>query len=266
MAKTKPQTAGRRFITLSEAARNALNKARRNRHSLSGSGYYARNYLQRVASVQDEGRRICVALEARNEKDRAQLLAAALDSLSSGSDSFDEAATKLNRLRTVWYSTILPHAEGSGIGISDHPYYLPPELRHLLPHLCGQVFDQVQGCFSFQFWDAQLVMLRKLAESLIIDGYEKAGRQNEIIINNNYLPFGDLLGKAKSGALFTLSRDSKSALDSVKQLGDNAAHNPRFIAKRSDVEKIQHSSRILLEDLALNIKRFETARPRLLLP
>lgn len=266
MAKTKPQTVGRRFVAVSEAARNALSKAKRNRHSLSGSGYYARDYLQRVASVQDEGRRICALLEARNQKEHAELLTAALDSLSSGTDSFNEAATKLNRLRTVWYSTVLPRAEGTGIGVSGQPYYLPPEMRHLLPHLLGHVFDQVQGCFSFQFWDAQLVMLRKLTESLIIAAYEKAGRPNEITNNGNYLPFGELCGKAKSGSPLVLSRDSKNALDSVKQLGDNAAHNPRFVAKRSDMEKIQNGSRILIEDLAQNIRNFEVSRPRLLLP
>ena len=46
-----------------------------------------------------------------------------------------------------------------------------------------------------------------------------------------------------------LGRNAKKGLESVKELGDQSAHNRRFLAKQSDIDKIQSNTRTLTEEL-----------------
>lgn len=248
-----------RFTALLEAARKSLRNARKNRHSLSGAGYYAGQFMERMNALHQAADRRAQELEIQGQPDHADALRSALVGLSAGTDSFGKAEAELNRVRTVWYTSAQKHLGSSAARIMEQTKYLPPELRNSIPPFFRSIFDQIQGCFAFQYWDAGLVMLRKLVEVLVIDGYENSERQAEITTNGNYLAFGDLVGKAKSGALFTLSRDSKSAIDEVKRLGDNAAHNPRFVARKSDVHGLRVGSRILVEDLVKNIHKISSA-------
>ena len=243
-----------------EDARKTLRKAVRNRHSLSGLGYYAQAYFESVARLREAGQDVCLELDARDQKETARALDMALTMLSSNQDSFEGAESGLNRIRTLWYSDIRPQLapRTTSPRLPDR-HLLAPELRNLLPRSLTAAFDQAQGCYAFEFWDATLVMVRKITESLIIEAYEKAGRASEIKSNGFYLQLGDLIGKAKSGTFLRLSRDSKNALDDVKRLGDNSAHNPKFSAHRSDVDGLRLGARILLQDLLEHIESMTTA-------
>lgn len=256
MLKEKVAHSSSNFVGLLETARRALRKARRNRHSISGSGYYARAYHDAISQLAGLGEAISVRLDASEQSERAGMLRQALATLLKERHSFDRADSQLSDLRAMWYAHLRP-----SIGVvSEGRCYLVPELRESLPRSLRSIFDQAQACFSSGLWDAGLVMLRKLIESLIIVGYERRNKEDEIRTHGNFIPFGDLIGKAKSGELFRLSRDSKSAIDEVKRLGDNAAHNPRFSARTSDVEALRVGVRILIEEITKNIEQFEMAQ------
>lgn len=216
-----------------------------------GTGYYAKAYWRNLDRLRHDGQALADELERNDRANEAKALRAAIDDLKL-TNGFADAESRLTRLRTICYSTLDEHAPVGRGGRRRLPL-LPPELRANVPAVLRSVFDQVQGCYSFEFWDAALVMIRKLTESLIIEGYELAGEAHQIKTNGQYLNFGDLAGKAKSGSFFRLARDSKAALDAVKSLGDNAAHNPRFLGRRSDLDGLRNGLRILTEDLTKNI-------------
>ena len=69
-------------------------------------------------------------------------------------------------------------------------------------------------CFDHCQYDASLLMIRKLIEILIIELYERHNLANKI-----------------------------------KELADLSAHNRRFIAKITDIEKIQFGIRVVIEEL-----------------
>jgi hypothetical protein len=247
------------FLQALDESTTILKKARRNRHSLTGAGYYARSYWEKVSELRREGELLAQELERADRSEQSHLLRAALANLTPGDGSFADAESQLNRVRALWYTAIQLNLRATRAQRKVATHFLPLELRADIPGSIKTAFDQIQGCYAFEFWDAALVMLRKLVESLVIEGYEIAGRGAEIKLNGNYLAFGDLVGKAKSGSLFRLSRDSKSAIDTVKTLGDNAAHNPRFSGSRSDLDGLRNGARILLQDLLNNIKGFQKA-------
>ena len=249
----------RPFLKLLEVATSSLRRARRNRHSLGGTGYYAKAYWRSMGELKREGALVAQELEKNDRVEQAKLLRVALEQANPLDGSFVEAESQLNRVRTLWYSAIEHNIQIGRAQPRIPKKYLTPELRENIPGPLRSVFDQIQGCYAFEFWDAALVMVRKLVESLIIEGYEIAKKDHEIKANGNYIAFGDLVGKAKSGVLFRLSRDSKGAIDTVKALGDNAAHNPRFTGRRSDLDGLRNGARILTEDLARNIETFRRA-------
>src|SRR5712692_1883692 len=161
MQAERGNSTGRDFAGLISEADRALRMARRNRHSLTGAGYYAKAFWQKVGEVRNEGERVALELERRGYAQEAGLVRAVLRELSPGEIGFAEAKSRLDGTRRAWYTTI-------GYNVQTRPdrkrivsHYLAPELRDHLPGALRGVFNQIQGCCAFEFWDAGLVMLRK---------------------------------------------------------------------------------------------------------
>ncbi len=246
-----------RFSALITEAIKLLRRARRNRHSLAGNGYYARAYWKIIGEFKREGHLLAIQLGELGLHEEVDLLHTTIDRVASHQDSAG-AEEEMVRLRTLCVVKLEPCLYGAASPKRAIKSFLPPEFCTSVPRFLRPVFEQVQGCYAYEFRDAALVMLRKLVESLIIEGYEVSGRGSEIKKNGNYLQFGDLVGKATSGTLFRLSRDSKIAIEDVKKLGDNAAHTLHFHARKSEVDQLRKGARILLEDLLKTIEGLPT--------
>ncbi len=259
MQKEKPKVEIRRFGNLLEQTRTLLRKARKHRHSLRGTGFYAKAFWKSVGALKSAGESIAREFEEKSAQDEADKLRIILSRLNAIQEFDDGAEAELSRAQTAWRIELEPTLIIGKTTKKAPADFLASELRSRLPGFLRNIFDQIQGCYAYEFWDASLVMLRKLVESLIIEGYETAGRGSEIKANGEYQQLGDLVGKAKSGALFRLSRDSKNAIDAVKKFGDIAAHGPRFHANRSDVVGLRTGSTILLQDMLTNFETFRDA-------
>lgn len=130
------------------------------------------------------------------------------------------------------------HAEG----------YIPEEVWIATPSYIQKVCRQLNGCFAYAYYDASLVMLRRLMETLIIEAYDHLSRRAEIDDSSGNPPmFGKLVECAKGG--LSIGRNTKSALDKVKGLGDRSAHDRRFNACAADLTKIQADVRAGVQDL-----------------
>lgn len=106
-------------------------------------------------------------------------------------------------------------------------------------------------CYDIEAYDACLVMVRRILETLIIELFEKKGISDRIKNSHGYYMFcGDLIDELlKEKNLWTIGRNTVQALPSIKTKGDLSAHNRRFNAKKSDIDQLKDGLRITIEEL-----------------
>jgi hypothetical protein len=122
-----------------------------------------------------------------------------------------------------------------------------------------KVCEQMNGCYQYGFFDAASVMMRRLIETLIIEAYEALHRESEIKDpNGNYLMLRDLVARAIGAKPIGLGRDARDALGKIKEMGDRSAHNRRYNAVKSDMDKVQSGVRVIVDEL-LNIAQLRTS-------
>ena len=116
---------------------------------------------------------------------------------------------------------------------------------------------QVQGCYQGGFYDGCAVMIRRLVETLIIECFEQHGIGNAAKgSDGEYLYLRDLIAEFVTHPEWSVSRNSRSALQQLKAIGDLSAHSRRFTARREDLNRVANDLRISLEEL-VHIARFD---------
>lgn len=116
-----------------------------------------------------------------------------------------------------------------------------------------EIVLQANGCYQNRWFDACSVMVRKLIENLIIAVYEHHGRAQDIQASNgNFLMLGALIDRILADPAFTLGRETKTGLPLIKELGDRAAHNRHFMAKKPDVDKAIKNLRVIVSELLMH--------------
>lgn len=112
------------------------------------------------------------------------------------------------------------------------------------------VANQANGAFEKGWFDACLVMVRRLLETLIIEVFEHHKLAGKIKTKDgDFLHLADLVSRVLSEESWNLSRNAKRALPRLKDIGDKSAHSRRFNAHLKDVEK-------LLDDIRLVVQEF----------
>ena len=117
---------------------------------------------------------------------------------------------------------------------------------------------QVILCYDYGFYDACLVMTRRLIETLIIEIFERNKISDKIKKpgTDHYYMCGDLIDVLLKEKSWTLGRDASKALPVIKSKADNCAHNRRYNAKKADIDNIQSGLRVVLEEL-IHLANFE---------
>ena len=135
--------------------------------------------------------------------------------------------------------------------------YIPKEIWGGTRNYIEKVAVQLCGCWENRFYDAAAVMLRRLAETLIIEAYEKLQRDQEIKdLDDNYLMLGALVDRACGQNGLNLGREAKGGLKEMKEHGDRSAHNRRINAVRPELERLRPQARTAVEEL-INIARLK---------
>jgi len=113
-----------------------------------------------------------------------------------------------------------------------------------------RVVHQINGAYANACYDCCAVMIRRLIETLIIETYEKHNIPGRIRTpSGNYMLLGDLISATLSETTFTLGRSAKAALPRLKDVGDRSAHDRRFNAHRSDIDKLIPDIRTVVQEL-----------------
>lgn len=133
--------------------------------------------------------------------------------------------------------------------------YLPEPIWRNTRGYIEEVCRELNGSFRHAYYNAAAVMLRRLLETLVIESYERLGRETEIKDGGgNYLMLSDLAERAcgeKGHRGLNLGRDSKKALKDARNVGNWSAHARRFLAHASDLTKFQDGMRLLVQELIL---------------
>lgn len=134
--------------------------------------------------------------------------------------------------------------------INSSPDLYPAELFKDTRTFLEKLSNQILSSYKAGIFDGCAVLSRKLVEILIIECFEKHGVESEIKGDNgNYLYLSDLISKFLTSSKWILSRNTKDALPKIKALGDQSAHNRRFLARKNDIDQMKNNLRIVLEEL-----------------
>ena len=113
-----------------------------------------------------------------------------------------------------------------------------------------RVIHQINGSYSKGWYDACAVMIRRLVETLIIEAFEEHGVADKIKNKNgDFFYLRDLITHTLSERAWNLSRNTKSALPRLKDVGDLSAHSRRFNAQRQDIDKLISDLRVVVQEL-----------------
>ncbi|GAA5085452.1 hypothetical protein GCM10023210_06290 [Chryseobacterium ginsengisoli] len=128
----------------------------------------------------------------------------------------------------------------------------PLELLNNTRGYIEKIGNQAIFCYDYGQYDASLVMIRKLLETLIIEIFEKFKIPNEIKDSDgNFYMLAQLVDNLISNSNWNLGRTTKQYLPKIKKLADTSAHNRRFNAKKSDIDQYKNELRMIIEELLL---------------
>lgn len=158
---------------------------------------------------------------------------------------------QLNQKGVTHASAAYGHLCEGPTTVADETSYIPEAVYRGTRGYIERVCVQLNGCFHHGYYDAASVMLRRVAETLLIEAYENEGREQEIRDgDDNYKMLRDLIAHAAGNAGLALGRETKTALREIKAFGDRAAHNRRFTTRLRDLENLRGGFRVMFDELA----------------
>jgi hypothetical protein len=154
-------------------------------------------------------------------------------------------------------------AAARGIQASAHELLGPPEegfrstTQRVVPvsivrgtrGYLEKLVNQANGSYDRGWYDACAVLVRRILETLIIEAFEKFKIESKIKnTNGDFFYLRDLITEALKETGWNLSRNCKSALPRLKDVGDKSAHSRRFIAQRGDIEPLLADIRLVVQE------------------
>lgn len=106
-------------------------------------------------------------------------------------------------------------------------------------------------CYDSGLYNACFVLLRRLIETLIIEVFEKYGYSERIKTDGGfYIHLHYLLEQLlREDNQWNIGRNASVGFKKIKEKGDLAAHNRRFLARKSDIDDLRDYIRICIEEL-----------------
>jgi hypothetical protein len=127
---------------------------------------------------------------------------------------------------------------------------LPKDLFSKTRGYIERVVEQMNKSYDVGLYDCCAVMCRRLLETLIIEVYEHSGQSASVkAADGNFLMLSGLVSHLEADASLTLSRNGMKGVKDFKALGDLSAHNRRFNAQKSDIDRVRDGLRVVAEEL-----------------
>ena len=112
-----------------------------------------------------------------------------------------------------------------------------------------KLIKQANHCYENNCYDACAVMIRRAFEILLIHSYQNNNIEDEIKNSDgNYYMLETICNNAKNNRILDLSR-SKNDLDSIRELGNLAAHKITYNTTNKDIDNLKVKLRVCFEEL-----------------
>ena len=217
--------------------------ARRQRRSLSGDNYYGNRLLELRADATNAFRELS-AQTAGDTSAMAEMMEAVFSPNTDRARRAQTAKDLLFSLRTTWRST-----RGSSTSLAAEQVFPLTILDQTGRGYLTSIGRQMNGCFSSGWCDACAVMLRRLVEIALIEAFEAKGVAANIKdASGNYLQLSDLVSAALAEGSWTLSRNARSALPQLRDLGHRSAHGRYYHGRPEDIERVRDGARVVIEE------------------
>jgi hypothetical protein len=113
-----------------------------------------------------------------------------------------------------------------------------------------RIANQINGSYENGWYDACAAMIRRLIETLIIETFEYHKIADKIKgPGGDFLYLRDLVSKTLGESTWNLSRNCKTALPKLKDIGNKSAHNRFFVAQRGDIQPLITEIRTVVQEL-----------------
>ena len=132
---------------------------------------------------------------------------------------------------------------------SDHSY-LSVDLVATTPSYIRDLLEEVNGAFAAGCFTACGMVLRRFAETLLIEAFER--KDNAHLIQGpggEWLTLEGIVAVAEQPASLGLTRNARKALAGIKKIGDLSAHDRHFVAKRHHLSRQQLDVEVAVQGL-----------------
>lgn len=234
------------------AAEETAKKAYRHNHPLSGGSFYATKFSQSQAQATLIWRTLSTRLKSFDDPS----IKLAIKEIESSINIFFNPKTGRNkrgglRKRVAYlYKTVIEPATTSAPTHAPTDDLFSLEIVRDTRGYIERVAEQACGSYDQAWYDAASVMSRRLLETLIIETFE-AHKLDSKIKNpdGTFYYLSGLIPTLLSETSWNISRNVRKALPQLKDLGDQSAHNRRYLARKNDLDAIKRELRITLEEL-----------------
>jgi len=175
------------------------------------------------------------------------LIASPLVSKGKARNAFRANAKHVGKLREKFGPIV---GAPTDIIVDDATALIPNGTLSLDRKYLSEIVRQVNEGYVSKHFDSVAVMLRRLAESLLIEVYIHAKQEAAIKSNGNFMMFDALIRAFDADATFNKSRNLVKPLRQIKEVGDTAAHDRNYITRKADIEHIKLESRRCISELA----------------
>lgn len=109
---------------------------------------------------------------------------------------------------------------------------------------------QINACYEHNLFDGCAVLMRRLLEIMLILSYRQLSIESAIQDSSgNYFLLDGIINDAKTNGTLALSRNSKSELDTFRQLGNFSAHRIEYTCRREYIQPHIQNYRALIVEL-----------------
>lgn len=243
-----------------------LEVVKRNRYDLNGRTWYAKKAREQTAVLKRHVDSVARLLTQRDEGDKAKKLHEEISIIVHTVPTVERKLRALDSIRFLWDSEIVSllaaneaekHQEEG-----TRELFIPVSTFERCPKPIQSVAAEMNQCFVQGCANAASLLFRRLAEMLIEDGYELAGRSGDIKTPEGYVGFSELVGQATSGKVFNLPSPAKQGLKDIQSYGNGAAHSRFFVVKKDDLEKVRPKLRVCFDELGGRCDELRMLRQR----
>jgi hypothetical protein len=227
---------------LAQAALDVARKATKHRKSLGGDNFYG----NKLAQLRTDAANAFSTMSAGTAGDTsaiAELIDTSFSPSTGKADRLAAVRELSHALRTKWKEQ---SGGSTNPGNELFPLALIAKTRrgYLLT-----ITRQMNGCMKEGWYDACAVMMRRLIELVIIESFEHQSIETKIKDGSgNYFQLTELIDAALRETVFRLSRNAKTALPKLRNVGHRSAHGRYFTAQQSDIESVEDGVRVVVEE------------------